>query len=81
METGTQLKVSSDRLVKTGIETGTPGLQGKQFIHHSTAAPIHSWFFDTQCNLSYLIVEQKFKILGQVVTEKSLDENFHNHYI
>ena len=26
METGPQLKVSSDRLVKPGIEPGTPGL-------------------------------------------------------
>ena len=29
-------------------------------------------FFDTQFNLSYLIVVQIFKILGLVVTEKSL---------
>ena len=40
METGPQLKVSSDRLVKPGIEPGTPGLQGKRFIHYTTAAPI-----------------------------------------
>ena len=39
METGTQLKVSSDRLVKPGIEPATPGLQGKWFIHYTTAAP------------------------------------------
>ena len=58
METGTQLKVSSDRLVKPGIEPGTPGLQCRRFIHYSTAAPIHSCFFHTQCNLSYLIVVQ-----------------------
>ena len=31
--------VSSDRLVKPGIEPATPGLQGKQFIHYTTAAP------------------------------------------
>ena len=37
METGQQLKVSSDRLVKPGIEPGTPGLQGKRFIHYTTA--------------------------------------------
>ena len=42
METGPQLKVSSDRLVKPGIEPATPGLQGKQFIHYTTAASI-SW--------------------------------------
>ena len=39
METGPQLKVSSDRLVKPGIEPATPGLQGKRFIHYTTAAP------------------------------------------
>ena len=36
---GPRLKVSSDRLVKPGIEPATPGLQGKQFIHYTTAAP------------------------------------------
>ena len=39
METGLQLKVSSDRLVKLGILPVTPGLQGKRFIHYTTAAP------------------------------------------
>ena len=39
METGPWLKVSSDRMVKPGIEPATPGLQGKQLIHHTTAAP------------------------------------------
>ena len=39
METGPRLKVSSDRLVKPGIEPATPGLQGKRFIHFTTAAP------------------------------------------
>ena len=29
----------SDRLVKPGIEPATPGLQGKRFIHYTTAAP------------------------------------------
>ena len=37
---GPRLKVSSDRLVKQGIEPVTPGLQGKRFIHYTTAAPI-----------------------------------------
>ena len=41
METGQQLKVSSDRLVKPGIEPATPGLQGKRFMHYTTAAPIY----------------------------------------
>ena len=31
--------VSSDRLVKPGIEPVTPGLQGKRFIHYNTSAP------------------------------------------
>ena len=37
---GLRLKFSSDRLVKPGIEPATPGLQGKQFIHYTTAAPM-----------------------------------------
>ena len=36
---GPQLKVSSDRLVKLSIKPVTPGLQGKQFIHYTMAAP------------------------------------------
>ena len=56
METGQRLKVSSDRLVKPGIEPATPGLQGKRLIHYTTAAPprevmiailLGSFFFST----------------------------------
>ena len=36
----TLLNVSSDRLVKPGIEPATPGLQGKWIIHYTTVAPI-----------------------------------------
>ena len=36
---GLQLKVSSNRLVKPGIKPLNYGLQGKQFIHYTTAAP------------------------------------------
>ena len=39
MGTGPRLKVSSDRLVKPGIKLPTPGLEGKRFIHYTTAAP------------------------------------------
>ena len=39
METGQQLKVSSDRLVEPGIKPATPDLQGKRFIGYTTAAP------------------------------------------
>ena len=39
MATGPRLKVSSDRLEKPGIEPANPGLQGKRFIHYTTAAP------------------------------------------
>ena len=39
METGPRLKVLSDRLVKLRIEPATPGLQGKLFIHYTTADP------------------------------------------
>ena len=35
---GPRLKVSSDRLVKPGIEPAIPGLQGKRFIHYTTVA-------------------------------------------
>ena len=45
METGPQLKVSSDRLEKPGIEPATPGLQGKWLIHYTTAAPTVQYVF------------------------------------
>ena len=38
MEMGPQLKVSSHRLVKPGINIAIPGLQGEQFIHYDKAA-------------------------------------------
>ena len=41
METRPRLKVSSDRLLKTGIKPATPGLQGKWLIHYTTAGPKH----------------------------------------
>ena len=41
METGPLPNVSSDRLVKPGIEPATSGLQGKWLIHYTTAAPIY----------------------------------------
>ena len=40
METRPWFNVSSDRLVEPGIERTTPGLQGEQFIHYTTAGPI-----------------------------------------
>ena len=39
METGPQLRVSSDRLEKLGIEPAIPHLQGGWFIHNTMAAP------------------------------------------
>ena len=39
METGPRHKVSSDILVKPGIEPAIPGLQGKWLFHYSSAAP------------------------------------------
>ena len=39
METWLQLKVSSDRLVKPGIEPATPTLEGEWFNHNTTAIP------------------------------------------
>ena len=54
METGSQLKVSSDRPEKPGIEPATPGLQGKWLIHYTTAAPISEREnVISKCNLAY----------------------------
>ena len=36
---GPQLEVSSERLVKPGIEPANPGLQGECPIHYTTEAP------------------------------------------
>ena len=36
---GSQLKVSSDRLVKPEIESPTPGLHSKWYIYNTTEAP------------------------------------------
>ena len=54
METGPRLKVSSYRLVKPGIEPATPGLQGKRFIHYTTAAPgvLLTWLIYYKMNYS-----------------------------
>ena len=48
METGPWLKVSSDRLVKPGIEPATPGLQGKRFIRYTTAVSSLGLCLDNQ---------------------------------
>ena len=40
METGPRLKMSSDRLVKPGIEPATPCFKGKRFVHYTTAASV-----------------------------------------
>ena len=37
---GPRLKVSSDTLVKPGIEPASPCFQGKQFVHYTTADPV-----------------------------------------
>ena len=36
---GPQLKVSSNRMMKPGIEPATPDLQGECLIHYTTEAP------------------------------------------
>ena len=56
METGPRLKVSSDRLVKPGIEPATPGLQGKRFINYTTAAPVYVLLYVTYIYSSYAII-------------------------
>ena len=55
MVLGPQLKVSSDRLVKQGIEPAAPGLQGKQFIHYTTLASVSRMRKD-ESNLNVLSV-------------------------
>ena len=40
-----QLKISSDRLVKQGMEPANPGLQDKRFIHYTTAAPFPTMWY------------------------------------
>ena len=47
---GHGLKVSSNRLVEPGIEPATPGLQGKRFIHYTTAAPMF-WLRNKKINI------------------------------
>ena len=44
MDRGSQLKVSSNRLVQPEIEPATPGLQGKKFIHYNTVIVKHEFF-------------------------------------
>ena len=55
---GHGLKVSPDRLVKPGIEPATPGVQGKRFIHYTTAAPSFTVLFMATQNyikISYIL--------------------------
>ena len=82
METGLRLKVSYDRLVKPGMEPATPGLQGKRFIHYTTAAPTSTI---QQCN--FRISQYNFEILVLIgkqpwlmrasPTHKIKDQNLH----
>ena len=68
METGPGLKVSSDRLVKPGIEPATPGLQGKLFIHYTTAAPtlvkecVPKIYFSYFLTKTYVVGTQKNRL-------------------
>ena len=66
METGPRLKVLSDRLVKPLIKPGTPGLQGKQFIHYTTAAPREYGVFiipiKTYLKIIFLIFQPKHNL-------------------
>ena len=43
-----------DRLVKPGIEPATPGLQGKRFIHYTTAAPTSVDVMKQTCVIVFL---------------------------
>ena len=57
MEMWPRLKVSSDRLMKPGIEPATPGLQGKGFIQYTMAAPLiwmqTDWNFNSISEFSF----------------------------
>ena len=52
---GPWLKVSSDRLVKPGMEPAIPGLQGKRFIHYTTAAPYILWHIHLNLQKSFAL--------------------------
>ena len=67
METKPQLKVSSDRLVKLGIESATLGLQSKGFIHYTTAAPIL-----LKMNIEHLFFKLHLYKLGNLTNSISI---------
>ena len=59
-------KFNGKKEKRTNNETHKPFVAGS--LIHSTSG----WFFITQYNLSYLVFVSNFKILDQVVPEKSL---------
>ena len=72
---GPRLKVSSDRLVKPVIKPATPGLQGKLFIHYTTAAYVHQipseykvlikvYIEDKFCNILYVHLKDESLMTG-----------------
>ena len=56
METVPLLEVTFDRLVKPGIVPATPGLQGKRFIHYTTAAYI-DWYENSPLSQETQLIE------------------------
>ena len=60
MEPVPKLQVSSDRLVKPGIQPATPGLQGKRFIHYTTVAPVSLDNLNTRQRSYYNVPNSEF---------------------
>ena len=54
MRTGPWLKVSSDRLMKSGIEPATSGLYFKWFIYYTTAGPMKA------CKAKYVTYQIRY---------------------
>ena len=73
METAPRLKVSSDRLVKPGIEPATPGLQGKRLIHYTTAAP---YVRTCDTNNKFIIFSDSLSVLKAMVHTSSKNPQF-----
>ena len=63
---GPQLKVLSVRLVKPEIKPVTPGLQGKGFIHFTTAAP------DTTTNLEFI---EDFRVFSSTCVKMNSEKS------
>ena len=71
METEPWLQVSSNRLVKPGSEPATPGLQGKQFIHYTTAALFNQMELSAIYLLNFFLVDAIYRPLVKSANQKN----------